>query len=135
MGTFELRPCPFCGGSAELIRKSLYIDRAWMVSCNMCHAQSSFYAVNKPNIIHGEVDESTRYTETQAQVKAVEAWNTRWSNLRRADLENAKKYIKDKLNDLTDYFGDERYPEEIKVLRNTLALIEKEMNYGGDENE
>lgn len=75
----ELKPCPFCGGEAELRHGNLYVDRVVLVRCTKCHARTDFVWIDHPSIkaSTGKLDESTRYTEQQAIDKATEAWNRR----------------------------------------------------------
>ena len=57
----DLKPCPFCGGEAEVTDKDNYgfSNGDWMVFCNECHTYLGF---------------DSQY-ETPEQ--AIEAWNRR----------------------------------------------------------
>lgn len=43
------------------------------------------------------------------------------------DFEKARAYFIKKYHDLSDYFGEEKYPDEIAAVKIALELIEKEM--------
>ena len=73
----KLKPCPFCGGYAEVVRKQIYLDHGYRVDCTQCGAKSTVVLVNHPRYTYCGLDESTRYTEGQAKAKAVELWNRR----------------------------------------------------------
>ena len=45
--------------------------------------------------------------------------------MEKIDLEKAHSYFKRQLLDLSDYFGDEKYPDEIAAVKTALAVIEK----------
>ena len=44
-----------------------------------------------------------------------------------SDIEKARQYFKRQLHQLSDYFGEEKYPDEIAAVKIALELIEKEM--------
>lgn len=73
----DLKPCPFCGEDAYFREIHVYIDRAWAVECKACKARTSMFMVDHPMHTSKGLDESTRYTEDEAQSKAAEAWNRR----------------------------------------------------------
>jgi Lar family restriction alleviation protein len=73
----ELKPCPFCGGEAEVINTMFYKDKGRRVKCKKCFAVCTFFLIDHPRLTPNGLDESTRYTEEQATQKAVEAWNRR----------------------------------------------------------
>lgn len=74
----ELKPCPFCGGEAEIAYGNIYISRVVSVRCTKCRAKTNFVWIDHPNMSYtGGLDESTRYTEQQAENRAIEAWNRR----------------------------------------------------------
>jgi Lar family restriction alleviation protein len=56
----ELKPCPFCGGKAELIR-DIYSTH---VRCSICKARATPFW-GKP------------YANNETQKMAIEAWNKR----------------------------------------------------------
>ena len=47
--------------------------------------------------------------------------------MKKTDLEKAKKYFWRQYNELSDYFGEEKYPDEIKALTIAIDLIEEKM--------
>lgn len=83
MADVQLKPCPFCGGSAELVRKQIYLDHGYRVDCTQCGVKGSYFLVNHPILKYDGLDESTRYTEEQAKRKAIGAWNRRADNEQR----------------------------------------------------
>ena len=75
-----LKPCPFCGGEAEVIHTRVYLDEARRVGCTLCHVVTPAVLVNHPAYTEnsfGKPDESTRYTAERAEEKAAEVWNRR----------------------------------------------------------
>lgn len=56
MSNTELKPCPFCGGKAELIRRSSESPYNHGVWCRSCRCRTSF---------------------EKSENEAIEAWNTR----------------------------------------------------------
>lgn len=73
----QLKPCPFCGGEAEVIKSHVYLDEARRIGCARCHVVTPPVLINHPAYRGGDLDESTRYTERQAVAKAAEKWNRR----------------------------------------------------------
>lgn len=41
----ELKPCPFCGGEAELKRKQFDASEAAWIECKSCGAMSTVWAI------------------------------------------------------------------------------------------
>lgn len=37
----NLKPCPFCGGYAEIVRKEIYLDHGYRVDCTQCGAKGA----------------------------------------------------------------------------------------------
>lgn len=59
----ELKPCPFCGGEAEMATEHYYDDKKISyVVCKRCDARGGFFLV------------SPKYA---SEAKAIEAWNRR----------------------------------------------------------
>ena len=66
----ELRPCPFCGGSAEYVCKAALVNgfhgEVFRVRCSQCHAQSPYKRNPRLHGFHTTVE------------SAADAWNRRW---------------------------------------------------------
>lgn len=77
----ELKPCPFCGGKAEIKKcKAIYID-AVQAHCSKCGAKLPKVPINHLIYTCGK---SVRLTEEHATMKATNEWNRR-STDERAD--------------------------------------------------
>ena len=78
----ELKPCPFCGGEAELRAGKLYIYPVVKVRCMKCGASTDFVFIDHPACSPKDMKakEETRYTEDEAKAVAIEAWNRRADN-------------------------------------------------------
>lgn len=61
MSDIELKPCPFCGGEAQLIRDRIGL---WRVGCKKCKCMTTY------QFDFGEGEEVS-------QKKAANVWNTR----------------------------------------------------------
>ncbi len=66
----KLKPCPFCGGEADLYRE--YGRRSWFISvrCEVCEARSRAHETRK------DADEED-FWECGAAAKAKRDWNRR----------------------------------------------------------
>jgi len=75
----ELKPCPFCGGEAAVGDVMTFLKDGKSIKCTKCHARTMYILIDNPKVNHfdGTVDESTRYTAEQAELKAAELWNRR----------------------------------------------------------
>lgn len=60
MSEEKLKPCPFCGGEAEIVRD---VGSIWDVSCKRCYASIGAY-------------------HSYSKEAAIYAWNRRWQNIR-----------------------------------------------------
>ncbi|MCH5204294.1 MAG: Lar family restriction alleviation protein [Oscillospiraceae bacterium] len=67
----DLRPCPFCGGSAKITRGvTLYVDM-YAVTCSQCYGGSMRFATGYHCITKKVV------TAEEAIQKAIGRWNRR----------------------------------------------------------
>lgn len=75
----NIKPCPFCGGKADIRHGTVYMDIVYRVECLSCHAITARFFVDHPclDTKNGGTDEKTRYTEAEAICMAVNAWNRR----------------------------------------------------------
>lgn len=72
----KLKPCPFCGGEAELKHLIVY-NSSFFVRCTACYARTDYVWIDHPCMKAAGLDESTRYTEEQVEAESIEAWNRR----------------------------------------------------------
>lgn len=72
-----LKPCPFCGGEAELRDGNIYMTATKIITCKRCHVRTLPVQIDCPSMTDSGIDESTRYTAEQAEQKAIELWNRR----------------------------------------------------------
>lgn len=76
----KLKPCPFCGGKAELRTASAYKTDFWVVKCSVCKAQTCRIYLDEPTFIPkylAKPKEKISYTNKQAQEIAINLWNAR----------------------------------------------------------
>lgn len=74
----ELENCPCCRGEAEMKSANIYMSKARIVVCKKCGLSTKLVFINNPSMNgKGKPDESTRYTEEQAEKIAAELWNRR----------------------------------------------------------
>ena len=77
----ELKPCPFCGGKADVKHGTIYMDETYRVECSLCLCMTKRVFVNNPSLLpNGKLNPDTRYSALQAIEKAVELWNRRADN-------------------------------------------------------
>ena len=73
-----LKPCPFCGGTAELRDVRVYLATGWRIRCTGCGIGTIPVLIDHPHMTgKGSPDESTRYTSKQAAQIAADKWNRR----------------------------------------------------------
>ena len=73
----ELKPCPFCGGEAEVVDTHVYLDKAIRIKCTSCSCVTKQVLIDHPKNNANGLDERTRYTREQVIEKAAELWNRR----------------------------------------------------------
>ena len=73
--------CPHCGGKAEIKKTFVCLDEVRFVRCKEWGCRTKFVIINHPTfaIKDGEavLDESTRYSEEEAENLAITIWNKR----------------------------------------------------------
>ena len=71
----ELKPCPFCGGEAEICSafENKFLGKYWYVRCKTCYSRGSdIYESGK------ELEPNQEYEAIKgAWDKAIKAWNRR----------------------------------------------------------
>ena len=77
----KLKPCPFCGGKAELHRSKVYLDDAVQIHCTQCNVHTPKRLINHLAYRSGE---EIYITEQVAIEHACYDWNRR-SNDERKD--------------------------------------------------
>lgn len=73
----DMKPCPFCGGEAELKPSTIYGSPIVFVRCTVCFVRTDYVWIDHPSMKATGLDELTRYTKEQAEANAIEAWNRR----------------------------------------------------------
>lgn len=74
MTNVELKPCPFCGGEAEIYPEvDMIMGKFWYIRCKKCYSRGSgIYESER------ELEPQEEYAAiTGSWKKAVEAWNRR----------------------------------------------------------
>ena len=69
MKTHDLKPCPFCGGKAQIVFDEK--DGIWFIQCEKCYAKSEGWSNGNAS------PESLYYAIEEAVGAAVYAWNRR----------------------------------------------------------
>ena len=71
----ELKPCPFCGGEAEICSafENQFLGKYWYVRCKICYSRGSgIYESGK------ELEPNQEYEAIRgAWKRAIEVWNRR----------------------------------------------------------
>ena len=73
----ELKPCPFCGGRAEIKRGKIYLDDYVQVHCTKCGASIPKTLIDHLAYICGKY---VRFSEENAIKKTTNDWNRRADN-------------------------------------------------------
>lgn len=72
----ELKPCPFCGGKAEIHYQPIVTDNGVCIRCTERRARSKFFPCDCTYIFyHGEKD--VFITKERATNNAINLWNRR----------------------------------------------------------
>lgn len=80
MNETELKPCPFCGGKAEIKRGYMYCVNSVQAHCTQCSVTMPKVPINHLFYTQGK---EVRLTEEQAIMKTTNAWNRRADNEQR----------------------------------------------------
>lgn len=97
----KLEYCPCCGGEAEMKPTNIYMSKARAVVCKECGLRTKLIFINTPCMnSKGKPDESTRYTEEQAEKIAAELWNRRVNSVTPCSEEVKGNNEKVRINDL-----------------------------------
>jgi Lar family restriction alleviation protein len=73
----ELKPCPFCGGTAEIKSGKAYYVDCFYTHCTMCGVSTPKIPVN--HLFHTK-GKDVRFTEEQAKARTANDWNRRVHN-------------------------------------------------------
>ena len=68
----KLKPCPFCGGEAELKKLGVICDEGYAVVCKECKARTKLTFIEKPGK-DAKLDSFRRI----AKAKLIRQWNMR----------------------------------------------------------
>ena len=72
----ELKPCPFCGGEAEIHSQPIYTSDGVCVRCTEYHARSRFFPCDCDYLFyHGE--KNVFISKERATNDAINLWNRR----------------------------------------------------------
>jgi Lar family restriction alleviation protein len=75
----ELKPCPFCGGEAEIHRAKSYLDDVVQIHCTQCNVHTPKRLINHLAYRGGE---QIYILEAMAIEQATYDWNRRADNER-----------------------------------------------------
>lgn len=97
----SLRPCPFCGGGAELLTaESMHGGHLFGIMCNDCRSRGDVY-------------------DTEAE--AIAAWNTRYHSEFEKTVIKAWKEIKDYQERTCEEYGSVRVWQSCNVWSHELS--------------
>lgn len=77
MKEIELKPCPFCGGEAEVKKTKIYYDDAVQIHCTECNVHTTALPFNCKMYFDGK---NGYMTEQTAIERTVKKWNRRADN-------------------------------------------------------
>lgn len=72
----ELKPCPFCGGKAEIRGQALYVTNSVCIHCTECKARSKIFPCNC-RYVYFRGEKNVYISKEQATNMAIELWNRR----------------------------------------------------------
>lgn len=72
----KLKPCPFCGGEAEIHYQPIYMDEGVCIRCTSCHSRSKFEPCDCTyQFYHGK--KNVFISKEEATNDVIALWNTR----------------------------------------------------------
>ena len=75
----ELKPCPFCGGKADVKHQPIYTGKGVCIFCTECKARSKFFPCDCTyEYYHGE--RKVFISKERATNDAIKLWNRRTDN-------------------------------------------------------
>lgn len=75
----ELKPCPFCGGKAEMHFQPIYTDYGVCVNCTKCKSRSRFVPYDC-NYIYYNGEKNVFISKERAVSDVLKLWNRRIEN-------------------------------------------------------
>ena len=90
----KLKPCPFCGGEAEVHFQSVYTDDAVCVVCAECKARTRLVLFDCKYIFY-KGEQNVFVTQEEAVDYVTELWNSRNGEKQNAELSALHKAIED----------------------------------------
>lgn len=75
----ELKPCPFCGGKAELHFQPIYTDEGVCVKCSACIARSKFIPFDC-HYTYYRGQKNVFISKQRAVSDVIDLWNMRVQN-------------------------------------------------------
>lgn len=71
----NLKPCPFCGGEAEIRKNTLWGREYYMIKCTRCHCSTNKLFTGFAFCFDGQANVDV--SDNQAKRKACANWNKR----------------------------------------------------------